>query len=135
MKEMIFTTMPMFVCLFWSTMLALDMPTQRHKRARWHLLAFMLATTILYWGHCAFFNHAIDILPLADTLYARIQKLYRLMPTNYLAYDMLTGGSRYRQHYSADVKNAFLQRMNHLDSERQKVMLEMYANPVVTSKA
>ena len=69
MKEMIFTTMPMFVCLFWSTMLALDMPTQRHKRARWHLLAFMLAATILYWGHCAFFNHAIDILPLADTLY------------------------------------------------------------------
>lgn len=59
----------MFVCLFWSTMLALDMPTQRHRRARWHLLAFMLAATILYWGHCAFFNHAIDILPLADTLY------------------------------------------------------------------
>ena len=72
---------------------------------------------------------------VASVLDNRIQKLYHLMPTNYLAYDMLTGGSRYRQHYSADVKNAFLQRMNRLDSDRQKIMLEMYANPVVTSKA
>ncbi|MBR6120880.1 MAG: helix-turn-helix domain-containing protein [Prevotella sp.] len=61
--------MPMFVCLFWSILLALDMNTRRHRRARWHLLGFMLTATLLYWGHFAFFNHATEILPLADTIY------------------------------------------------------------------
>ncbi len=69
MITMFFTTMPMFVCLFWSILLALDMNARHHRRARWHLLGFMLTATLLYWGHFAFFNHATEILPLADTIY------------------------------------------------------------------
>lgn len=71
---------------------------------------------------------------VAQVLDNRIQKLYHLMPTNYLAYDMLTSENHYRQYYSTEVKNTFLQRMNQLDSGRQQVMLEMYANPVIMSK-
>ena len=61
--------MPMFVCLFWSTMLALQVTTERKTRARVHLLIFMLASTVLYFGHSVFFNHNTKILPLTDTLY------------------------------------------------------------------
>jgi len=69
MKEMIFTVMPMFVCLFWFVMLALDLKEHRNQRPRMQLLLFMGAATLLYWGHCVFFNHATDLLPLSDTLY------------------------------------------------------------------
>jgi AraC-like DNA-binding protein len=79
MITMFFTTMPMFVCLFWSILLALDMNARHHRRARWHLLGFMLTATLLYWGHFAFFNHATEILPLADTIYVpRPPALYPL---------------------------------------------------------
>ncbi len=61
--------MPMFVCLFWSTLLALQVTTERKTRARVHLLIFMLASTVLYFGHSVFFNHNTKILPLTDTLY------------------------------------------------------------------
>jgi AraC-like DNA-binding protein len=59
----------MFVCLFWSTLLALQVTTERKTRARVHLLIFMLASTVLYFGHSVFFNHNTKILPLTDTLY------------------------------------------------------------------
>lgn len=62
--------MPMFVCLFWSTMLALQVITERKTRARVHLLIFMLAATVLYFGHSVFFNHNTKMLPLTDTLYS-----------------------------------------------------------------
>ncbi len=72
---------------------------------------------------------------VASVLDRRIQKLYKLMPTNYLAYDLLTGTSQHRQHYSAEVKNQFLQRMNKLpNSESQRIFMEMYANPVISAR-
>lgn len=71
---------------------------------------------------------------VASVLDRRIQKLYKLMPTNYLAYDLLTGTSQHRQHYSAEVKNQFLQRMNQLpEGDCRKIFLEMYANPVIAA--
>ena len=79
MKAMFFTCMPMFVCLFWSVLLAVELITGRRRsvlaqcspkaRPRMHLLAFMLTAVVLYFGHCVFFNHNTDILPLSDTLY------------------------------------------------------------------
>jgi len=74
MKEMIFTVMPMFVCLFWFVMLALDLIEHRFHfpRPRLQLLLFMGAATLLYWGHCAFFNRNIELLPLSDTIYSGV---------------------------------------------------------------
>ena len=69
MKEMVFTLTPMFVCLFWSALLALDMFYERFRRARVCLLVFMLAATLLYWGHCVFFNHNYNLIPFSDTVY------------------------------------------------------------------
>jgi len=69
MKAMIFTVMPMFVCLFWTTMLAFELLTDRKDRSRLHLLLFFLAATVLYFGHCVFFNHNTGIIPFTDTLY------------------------------------------------------------------
>ncbi len=72
---------------------------------------------------------------IASVLDKRIQKLYKLMPTNYLAYDMLTGTNQHRQHYSSEVKNEFLQRMNQLpEGECQRIFMEMYANPVISAR-
>jgi AraC-like DNA-binding protein len=80
MKAMFFTLMPMFVCLFWSTMLLLDMVIDIHQqriisrqyeanRPRLILLIFMLTATLLYFGHCVFFNHIVAFLPFTDTIY------------------------------------------------------------------
>ena len=72
---------------------------------------------------------------VAKVLDKRIQKLYRLMPTNYLAYDLLNGNNQHRQRYSSDTKNKFLQRMNQLPvGEPQRIFLEMYANPVISAR-
>lgn len=72
---------------------------------------------------------------VADVLDHRIQKLYKLMSTNYLAYDMLTGTSQHRQYYSSEVKNLFLQRMNQLpEGDCRDIFLKMYANPLISSQ-
>ncbi len=72
---------------------------------------------------------------VAAVLDRRIQKLYKLMPTNYLAYDMLTDTNQHRHHYSAEVKNQFLQRMNQLpEGDCRRIFLEMYANPVLSQQ-
>ena len=69
MKAIIFTVMPMFVCLFWTVMLTISL-RERFNKARAHLLVFMIVASILYWGHCIFFNHDKALVPLADTLYS-----------------------------------------------------------------
>ena len=72
---------------------------------------------------------------LAALLDQRIQRLYHLMPTNYLAADLLAGTSRYRQRYDNNVKNLFLQRMNKLASDEHRTLfLQMYANPVLSAQ-
>ena len=70
MKEMFFSTMPMFVCLFWSVILASELIINGKSRPKGHLLAFMMTATILYMGHWAFFHHSTHILPATDTLYS-----------------------------------------------------------------
>ena len=69
----------MFVCLFWSTMLAIKLCTNRRPsidgqkkeldKPHTLLLIFMLTATVLYFGHCVFFNHNTSIIPFTDTLY------------------------------------------------------------------
>ena len=68
MKEMIITSMPMFVCLFWSVMLALNL-WERYRPYNVRLLVFMLTAMLLYWGHCVFFNRLDSLLPVSDVIY------------------------------------------------------------------
>lgn len=66
---MIFTVMPLFVCLFWTVMLALGLREEGNRRPRVHLFIFFLTALVLYFGHSVFFNRSTSYLPLTDTLY------------------------------------------------------------------
>ena len=62
------TSMPMYVCAFWSVLLLLDVLTTRQV-AKGRLLAYMVAATLLYIGHYVFFNRQMALLPFSDTVY------------------------------------------------------------------
>ena len=74
---------------------------------------------------------------LAQILTSRIREGYRLMPTNYVAYDLLHGTSLYAHCYTSALRQHFVDRMAQLpeilgmDSDilRQQ-FLSLYANPV-----
>ncbi|MFC2126459.1 1-acyl-sn-glycerol-3-phosphate acyltransferase [Bacteroidota bacterium] len=81
-------------------------------------------------------NHLISLAALIDE---KIQRNYRLWPTNYIAYDMLVKKSSYQSRYSKEEKSKFLQYFNQKISdikdpgekaEAEKLFLMIYANPV-----
>lgn len=78
----------------------------------------------------------------------RMHEMYKLWPTNYIAYDLLTGKREFAQHYSGIQRIAFrnyirgkalqllLNRKGILKREgfmkqAREVLLQMYANPVI----
>ena len=61
--------MPMFVCMVWTLIIGADVLTGKGKRQHAYLLAFMLAATLLYLGHCVYFNHTTSVVPVTDTVY------------------------------------------------------------------
>ena len=67
----------------------------------------------------------------------KIQDLYKLWPTNYIAYDMLNGTDKYSDKYTEEQKLLFEERVAKKTDPNDKVMiksfLSMYANPVVNS--
>lgn len=62
------TSMPLYVCTFWSVLLLVDVAVNRQP-ARKRLLAYMLTATLLYAGHYIFFNRLTALLPFTDTVY------------------------------------------------------------------
>ena len=88
MKAMLFTVMPMFVCMFWALVTACDLMQGQRKRHKIALLTFMMATTLLYFGHCVFFNRVEHIMPLTDTLYCMSN--LAVYPLYYIYICMLT---------------------------------------------
>lgn len=62
----------------------------------------------------------------------RINRAYRLMPTNYVAYDIMNGTNRFADKYTTDVRHQFEERMERIvDAEMRKIFLGIYANPVL----
>lgn len=61
--------MPMFVCMVWTLIIGADLLTNRSKRQHAYLLAFMFVATLLYMGHCVYFNHTTAVMPVTDTVY------------------------------------------------------------------
>ena len=55
---------------------------------------------------------------------------YRLFETNYLAYDVLEGGDRFKDHYATLDRNEFLSKFAHLSEDVRSFVLNTYANPV-----
>ena len=69
MAQSMITVAPMLVCAFWMAMLALDVKEHGDRAAHRALLLWAAAATLLYMGHCVFFNRDTLLLPLFDTLY------------------------------------------------------------------
>lgn len=85
---MLFTMMPMFVCMFWALVTVCDLwkgQRQRHKTA---LAVFMATAATLYLGHFVFFNHLVAIIPLTDTIYCMSN--LAVYPLYYIYICMLT---------------------------------------------
>lgn len=84
------------------------------------------------------FNNKNDtIKAIADIIDQEIYSQYHLWPSNYIAYDLLHLSDNYKEKYSQQEKDAFLQ---HIEQALQKVeepvaamkeiLLKMYATPV-----
>ena len=79
-------------------------------------------------------RHAVDL---------RVIDGYRLWKTNYIAYDILNPGDKYREHYSSEDVQWFIDYKEHqldtvepeLDREQlNDIFLHIYANPVVSKE-
>lgn len=66
------TVLPMLISVFWFFILTDDWYITR-SQAKAYITLFAAACTMLYAGHCVYFNHYHDLLPLSDTLYAAAQ--------------------------------------------------------------
>ncbi len=67
---------------------------------------------------------------LAALIDRRIVNAYHLHPTNYLAYDLQHRTTRFADHYSADIREQFLQRLHQADPAERSILLDIYAHPV-----
>lgn len=96
MLYLLLTSLPLMTCAFFTVYIALEL---RNKELRElpALLYYMLAATVLYAGHFAYFNQAISLIPITDTLYVTtnlaVYPLYliyiirltrRILPSHYL---------------------------------------------------
>lgn len=70
----------------------------------------------------------------------RIHRGYKLMPNNYIAYDLLYGRERYKNFYTDGQKAEFIEHAKQLCQYSeweldvlQDIFLKMYANPVINS--
>ncbi len=65
----------------------------------------------------------------------RIIHNYRLMPTHYIAYDLMHQTNEHAAHYSSQERNAFIERLHSLpDTTMRDIFLGIYANPVISKR-
>lgn len=69
MVKAIVTVLPMLVCGFWALLLSLDIREYGNRGAHLQLRLWAIVSTLLYMGHCAFFNGDVAWLPFFDSLY------------------------------------------------------------------
>lgn len=62
------TSLPLMTCALFSVLIALEWNNTQLREQR-TLLVFMVTATILYAGHYMFFNHAVHLSSLMDTIY------------------------------------------------------------------
>lgn len=67
MFDSVFSTMPMFVCGFWSVLFLLQF--DRKNTPKVVFTVFMLVATVLYFCHSLYFNSCFSVLSFSDTLY------------------------------------------------------------------
>ena len=84
--------------------------------------------------NCAFGNvitsECLDVNETASVIDQQIYLNYKLWPTNYIAYDVITGKTEHTDLYSDIEKEIFLNRYIKLKKEVREIVLQTYANPV-----
>ena len=82
-----------------------------------------------------------DILSVAAQIDAQVWRGYRLWDTNYCAYDLLAGGSRFAGMYEPSLRERFLEKMRRdiagypslEEGKLRELYLKIYAGPVYNS--
>ncbi|MCR5313574.1 MAG: hypothetical protein K6E54_08055, partial [Bacteroidaceae bacterium] len=69
MFSFIITILPMFVCLFWGIAIIPALCTERKKHHA-VLTIFLATVSLLYFGHCIYFNHKNELIPISDSIYS-----------------------------------------------------------------
>lgn len=69
---------------------------------------------------------------VAGALDEKIHRSYRLWKTNYISYDLLNKSRKYDNKYIEDDVEKFLNRYKRLSSDVRDIVLESYANPVIS---
>lgn len=67
MVKIIVSTIPMFVCVFWSILLLLEY--KNHNKSKFFLGLYMIIAFLLYLGHAAYFNHKYAFYGFWDNIY------------------------------------------------------------------
>lgn len=86
---------------------------------------------------CDRFDRNQKFQQLAQIIDQRIYDNYKLWPTNYIAYDLLHGHTRFINRYTSDEREAFVKYMDNGlknlvgdETELREIFLRIYANPV-----
>lgn len=67
MLKIVISTIPMFVCAFWSILLLLEYKSRNHSKM--FLGLYMLIAFLLYVGHAAYFNHEYKFYGFWENIY------------------------------------------------------------------
>jgi len=67
MLKTVISTIPMFVCAFWSILLLLEYKSRNHSKM--FLGLYMLIAFLLYVGHAAYFNHEYKFYGFWENIY------------------------------------------------------------------
>jgi 1-acyl-sn-glycerol-3-phosphate acyltransferase len=109
-----------------------------HKKGKYEDLLSMIAGMKGFKGrvHYAFskpveghFGNENDLALQVDR---QIQSSYQLWGTNYLAYDMIKGSSMFSDRYNQTDREALMKRFRNLPEGVRDILLNTYANPVIT---
>ncbi|MGV7224286.1 MAG: 1-acyl-sn-glycerol-3-phosphate acyltransferase [Nitrospinales bacterium] len=76
-----------------------------------------------------------DEKDVAEDIDCNIHKLYKLWPTNYIAFDELKGTKEYSAMYSTEDHRKFLERFQQESDNLRLKALAMYAQPVINQRA
>jgi hypothetical protein len=88
---------------------------------------------------CSEFEKNEKFKALGEIIDKRIISTFRHWNTNYIAYDMLTNGDKFKDNYSLEEFNKFREYVDFKLSgteddraETREILLAMYANPIIT---
>ncbi len=72
---------------------------------------------------------------VADAIDKSIHQTYKLWPRNYIAFDQINESTTHKDEYDEADKRRFLHNYDNLKPDIKKILLEIYANPVISKES